>query len=57
MALALESLESLEACDEACEFMTVSLETFTELGAVQVYRYMHAYIHTYTSLLIFFPIF
>lgn len=36
MALALDSLEILEACDEACELLTVSLEAFSDPGAVHV---------------------
>ncbi|CAN0236553.1 unnamed protein product, partial [Ectocarpus sp. 4 AP-2014] len=35
MALALEALESPEACDDACELVTVSLEAFTEPEAAE----------------------
>lgn len=36
MVMALDALESPEACDEACELVTVSLEAFTDPGAVEV---------------------
>lgn len=36
MALALEALESPEACDDACELVTAALEAFTDPGAVEV---------------------
>lgn len=36
MQLALKALEIPEACDKACELVTVSLETFAEPGAVEV---------------------
>ena len=36
MALALEALESQEACDDACELVTAALEAFTDPGAVEV---------------------
>ncbi|CAN0366375.1 unnamed protein product, partial [Laminaria digitata] len=35
MSLALESLENPEACEEACELVTISVEAFTEPAAVE----------------------
>eukprot|EP00904_Undaria_pinnatifida_P009295 jgi/Undpi1/5496/HiC_scaffold_2.g00775.m1 len=35
MSMALKSLESPEACEEACELVTISVEAFTEPAAVE----------------------